>query len=86
MAFPVLRSRTLDDLSTKIQQEDQLRQLTKELLQDPASRLNYAPKNGYLFFKGHHNTFLCSLGNFTPHIQVVTSVFPRHTRISEVLH
>jgi len=49
----VLRSTTLDDLSTEIQQDDQLRQLTQDLLQDPASRPNYVLKNGCLFFKSH---------------------------------
>jgi len=51
MAFSVLRSSTLDDLSTEIQQDDQLRKLTQELLQNPASRPNYVLKNGCLFFK-----------------------------------
>ncbi|KAH0682484.1 hypothetical protein KY289_020236 [Solanum tuberosum] len=44
---------TLDDLFTEIQQDDQLRQLTQDLLQDPASRPNYVLKNGCLFFKSH---------------------------------
>lgn len=51
MVFSILHSSTLDDLSTKIQQDDQLRQLTQDLLHDPATRPNYVLRNGCLFFK-----------------------------------
>lgn len=51
MAFSVLHNGTLDDLVTEIQQDDQLRQVTQDLLRDPASQPNYALKNGCLFFK-----------------------------------
>ncbi|KAK9037178.1 hypothetical protein V6N11_022099 [Hibiscus sabdariffa] len=51
MAFSVLRTSTLDDISLEIQQDDNLRQITQDLLLAPASRPYYSLKKGCLFFK-----------------------------------
>ena len=50
MSFYVLHNASLHDLSIEIQQNDQLHQLTLDLLQDRASRPNYVLKNGCLIF------------------------------------